>query len=113
MSASTGAPTAPEPSEPLRGIRVVDLSTTLPGGICTQFLADCGADVLMLEPPDGSPLRSLRGWPMLGRGKRSRIVDLKTASGASELDEVLREADVVVTTFSPAGLGNLGIDSEQ
>ena len=112
MSASSGARHAPEPVDPLHGIRVVDLSTTLPGAICTQFLADSGADVLMLEPPEGSPLRAQRGWPMLGRGKRSRIVDLKSASGVSELDEVLRDADAVVTTFSPAGLSNLGIDSD-
>ncbi|MGO9101993.1 MAG: CoA transferase [Mycobacterium sp.] len=112
MSAPTRAQTAPESAEPLHGVRVVDLSTTLPGAICTQFLADSGADVLMLEPPEGSRLRAQRGWPMLGRGKRSRIVDLKSASGASELDEVLCDADAVVTTFSPAGLSNLGIDSD-
>ncbi len=112
MSALPGAQDAPEPVEPLHGIRVVDLSTMLPGAVCTQFLADSGADVLMLEPPQGSPLRALRGWPMLGRGKRSRVVDLKTAAGLSELDEALRDADVVVTTFSPAGLRNLGIDSD-
>ncbi|HKH52978.1 MAG TPA: CoA transferase [Mycobacterium sp.] len=98
--------------DPLHGVRVVDLSTTLPGAICTQYLADCGADVLMLEPPEGSPLRAQRGWPMLGRGKRSRIVDLKAASGVSELDAALRDADAAVTTFSPAGLANLGFDSD-
>jgi crotonobetainyl-CoA:carnitine CoA-transferase CaiB-like acyl-CoA transferase len=57
-------------------------------------------------------VRALRGWPALGRGKRSRAVDLKTAAGAAQLDEVLGSADVLVTTFSPAGLANLGIDSE-
>ena len=97
---------------PLAGIRVVDLSTALPGAYCTQFLADSGADVLMVEAPGGSPLRSLRGWPALGRGKRSRVVDLKSQSGAAELDEVLRDADVMVTTYSPAALAALGIDSQ-
>lgn len=112
MSGSTGAQNASKSVQPLQGVRVVDLSTTLPGAICTQFLADSGADVLMLEPPEGSPLRAHRGWPMLGRGKRSRIVDLKSVSRVSELDEVLRDADAVVTTFSPAGLRNLGLDSD-
>jgi crotonobetainyl-CoA:carnitine CoA-transferase CaiB-like acyl-CoA transferase len=110
MPASTRAQA--ESVEPLAGIRVVDLSTTLPGAICTQFLADAGAYVLMLEPPGGSPVRALRGWPALGRGKHSRVVDLKTATGAAQLDEVLGSADVLVTTFSPTGLANLGIDSE-
>ncbi|MEZ0351961.1 CoA transferase [Mycobacterium sp. pR1184] len=112
MPVSVGAQAAPGSVEPLAGIRVVDLSTTLPGAVCTQFLADSGAEVLMLEPPGGSPLRSLRGWPALGRGKRSRVVDLRSSSGASELDEVLRDADVALTTFSPAALADLGIDSE-
>jgi crotonobetainyl-CoA:carnitine CoA-transferase CaiB-like acyl-CoA transferase len=112
MSSSVGAPTTPGAVAPLAGIRIVDLSIALPGAVCTQFLADSGADVLMVEPPGGSPVRALRGWPALGRGKRSRIIDLKVATGAVALDEVLRDADVVVTTFSPAALANLGINSE-
>lgn len=112
MSSSAGAQAGPESAEPLANIRVVDLSTTLPGAVCTQFLADSGADVLMVEPPGGSAVRLLRGWPAFGRGKRSRVVDLKSESGAAELDDVLRSADVVVTTFSPAALAGLGIDSE-
>ncbi|OBI44862.1 CoA transferase [Mycobacterium sp. E796] len=111
MSVSLGSPTDSGLIEPLAGIRVVDLSTTLPGAVCTQFLADCGAEVLMLEPPGGSPVRSLRGWPAFGRGKRSQIVDLKSGSGASQLDEVLRDADAMVTTFSASALLELGIDS--
>src|SRR6185312_6124292 len=112
MPPSVSAEIASEPAAPLAGIRVVDLSTALPGAFCTQFLADSGAEVLMLEPPGGSPVRALRGWPALGRGKRSRVVDLRSPSGASELDEVLSDADVAVTTFSPAVLADLGIDSE-
>ncbi|MGD1256984.1 CaiB/BaiF CoA transferase family protein [Mycobacterium seoulense] len=111
MSAPVGDQAAPEATTPLAGVRVVDLSTTLPGAFCTQFLADSGADVLMVEAPGGSPVRALRGWPAFGRGKRSRVVDLKSAEGLTELDEVLRGADVVVTTFSPAALISLGIDS--
>ncbi len=112
MSSSAGTQAAPQSVTPLAGTRVVDLSTTLPGVVCTQFLADSGADVLMVEPPGGSPVRSLRGWPAFGRGKRSTVVDLKSGSGADELDALLRDADVVVTTFSPATLAELGIDSE-
>jgi crotonobetainyl-CoA:carnitine CoA-transferase CaiB-like acyl-CoA transferase len=98
--------------EPLAGLRVVDLSSTLPGAYCTQFLADAGADVLMVESPGGSALRSLRGWPALGRGKRSRVLDLKAESARAELDGLLADADVLVTTFSPAALVGLGIDSD-
>ncbi|BBZ70378.1 CaiB/BaiF CoA-transferase family protein [Mycobacterium paraseoulense] len=111
MSSPVGDQAAPEATTPLAGIRIVDLSTTLPGAFCTQFLADSGADVLMVEAPGGSPVRALRGWPAFGRGKSSRVLDLKSAEGPTELDETLRGADVLVTTFSPAALIDLGIDS--
>lgn len=102
---------APVQGLPLAGISVVDLSTTLPGATCTQYLADVGADVMMLEPPGGSPIRRLRGWPVFGRGKRSRVADLKTPDGRAALDDAMASADVLVTTFSPHGLAHLGIDA--
>ncbi|OBH09081.1 CoA transferase [Mycobacterium sp. E3247] len=51
MPSTSDALAAPEPTTPLAGIRVVDLSTTLPGAFCKQFLADRGAEGLMLEAP--------------------------------------------------------------
>ena len=73
MPSPSGAVAAPEPTTPLAGIRVVDLSTTLPGAFCTQFLADCGADVLMIEAPGGTALRFIErldssvrvAWPFV------------------------------------------------
>jgi crotonobetainyl-CoA:carnitine CoA-transferase CaiB-like acyl-CoA transferase len=87
---------------PLDGLRVVDLSTTLPGALATQFLADAGAEVIQVEAPGGSPLRALPGWPGLGRGKRSAVLDLATER--DRLDDLLAGADVLVTTMSPAAL---------
>ncbi len=113
VTASSGAGPAHQPIEPLAGIRVVDLATTLPGAICTQFLADGGADVLMVEQPGGSPVRALRGWPAHGRGKRSRVMDLTSDIERGAFDAVLEDADVLVTTFSPAGLARTGLDSEE
>src|ERR1700749_2116726 len=73
-SVGTSAGTAGGTSGPLGGLRVVDLSTPLPGAQATQFLADAGADVVLVEQPGGSPLRSLPGWPVHGRGKRSVLL---------------------------------------
>lgn len=112
MTASTGPVAAHQSTEPLAGLRIVDLSTTLPGAVCTQFLADGGADVLMVEEPGGSPVRGLRGWPAYGRGKRSRVIDLGDVHGARELDALLQDADVLVTTFSPSKLADVGLASE-
>jgi crotonobetainyl-CoA:carnitine CoA-transferase CaiB-like acyl-CoA transferase len=93
---------------PLAGVVVVDMSTTLPGAQATQFLADCGADVVMVEPPDGSPLRQLAGWPALLRGKRSVTLDLHDDSDLDLLRGLLRRADVMVNTLRPATAERFG-----
>lgn len=56
-----------KPPTPLEGLVVVDLSTTLPGAQASQFFADAGATVVMIEASGGSPLRGLPGWPALLR----------------------------------------------
>jgi crotonobetainyl-CoA:carnitine CoA-transferase CaiB-like acyl-CoA transferase len=103
---------------PLAGLLVADLSTTLPGAQATQFLADAGADVILVEPPGGSPLRAGPGWPGLLRGKRSIVLDLHSDhAGAAEdsaaLDGLLRQADVLVTTMRPVAAARLGFTAER
>ena len=66
-------------SGPLTGLRVVDLSNTLTGATISGFLADFGADVLHVEPPGGSPLRSQPAFPFWARGKQSMVLDLHDA----------------------------------
>jgi crotonobetainyl-CoA:carnitine CoA-transferase CaiB-like acyl-CoA transferase len=100
--------TAEEPG-PLAGLRVIDLSTTLPGAQATQFLADAGADVILVEGAGGSPLRADPGWPGLLRGKRSVTLDLRSDDGLGTLDGLLGQADVLVTTMRPAAAERLGL----
>lgn len=97
---------------PLAGLVVVDLSTTLPGAQATQFLADCGAEVIMVEPPDGSPLRDLTGWPALLRGKRSVTLDLHDDADLKQLRTLLRRADVMVNTLRPTTAQRMGLTQE-
>jgi crotonobetainyl-CoA:carnitine CoA-transferase CaiB-like acyl-CoA transferase len=94
---------------PLAGLVVVDLSTTLPGAQATQFLADCGADVIMVEPPDGSPLRELASWPALLRGKRSMTLNLHDDTDLDRLRALLRRADVMVNTMRPTTAERIGL----
>jgi crotonobetainyl-CoA:carnitine CoA-transferase CaiB-like acyl-CoA transferase len=94
---------------PLAGLVVVDLSTTLPGAQATQFLADCGADVIMVESSDGSPLRELAGWPALLRGKRSVTLDLHDDADLERLRALLRYADVMVNTLRPTTAERIGL----
>src|ERR1700712_155736 len=97
---------------PLAGVLVVDLSTTLPGAQATQFLADCGAEVIMVEPPDGSPLRDLASWPALLRGKRSVTLDLHHDADLDRLRALLRRADVMVNTMRPITAERIGLTAE-
>ncbi|WP_261571305.1 CaiB/BaiF CoA transferase family protein, partial [Frankia gtarii] len=92
---------------PLAGLRVIDLSGSLPGALATLFLADAGADVVLVEPPGGSALRRRVDWPVLGRGRRSVVLDLRADGGRDELDALLADADVLVTTYRPATLAAL------
>ena len=97
---------------PLAGLVVVDLSTTLPGAQATQFLADCGAQVIMVEPPDGSPLRELAGWPALLRGKRSVTLDLHDGADLERLRALLGGADVMVNTMRPTTAERIGLTDD-
>ncbi len=97
---------------PLAGLTVVDLSTTIAGAFATQFLADAGAEVIGVEPPGGSPLRSEPGWPVLARGRRSVVLDLHTTADRGALDRLLADADVLVTTMRPRAAQRLGLTTE-
>src|ERR1700680_1426563 len=90
----------------LDGVRVVDLSRVLAGPLCTQMLADHGADVIKVEPPMGDETR-LFGPPFdeagdaayftaLNRGKRALSLDLSKTEARTVLDKLLADADVLV-----------------
>ena len=97
---------------PLEGLVVVDLSTTEPGAFATQFLADSGADVVGIEPPGGSPLRSRAAWPALARGRRSAVLDVHDEADRTALFRLVEQADVLVTTMRPRTLKRLGLERE-
>jgi crotonobetainyl-CoA:carnitine CoA-transferase CaiB-like acyl-CoA transferase len=115
-------PADPHPTHgPLAGIRVVDLSTVLAGPYATMVLADLGADVIKVEPPDGD---STRGWgpPWVGdgpsrtaayylavnRNKRSLRLDLKAPEGSEVLRRLLIEGDVLVENLRTGSLDRMG-----
>ena len=63
------------------GLRVIDFSWGMAGGIATMVLADNGAEVIKVEPPTGDPFRHLPAFRQWHRGKKSLVLDLKTAYG--------------------------------
>ena len=100
----------------LTGIRVIDLSGFLPGPYLTLAMADHGAEVIKIEPPDGYPGRhiGLRDGPStvffknLNRGKKSVVLDLKQPAGREALLALCDSADVVVESFRPGTVARLG-----
>ncbi len=95
------ASTEPRATKPLEGLRVVDVSQTLAGTLATQLLADFGADVVMVEPPGGSVLRTQPAWPAWGRGKKSVVLDLHDDADRDALRTLVAGADVFLETWRP------------
>jgi CoA:oxalate CoA-transferase len=104
---------------PLDGIQVIDFSTFLAGPFCTQILADLGADVVKVEPPQGDPTRTLpphfhRGesgyFMSVNRSKRSVVLDLTNPAGKAVMARLVERADVVVENYRPSVATRLGVD---
>lgn len=92
----------------LQGVRVIDCSRLIAGGVLATVLADHGADVIKVEHPrGGDPLRTWlkeRGqlwWKVYGRGKRSVTLNLADARGQGLLTRLVAEADVLIENFLP------------
>jgi crotonobetainyl-CoA:carnitine CoA-transferase CaiB-like acyl-CoA transferase len=104
---------------PLAGVMVVDLSRLVSGNMLTHVLADMGADVVKVEPPGkGDELRAWRRkgvstyWLAYSRNKQSVMLDLRSAEGKAQLQDLLRRADILVENFRPGTLERMGLDKE-
>ena len=94
------------------GITVLDFSRGMAGSIATMVMSDFGAEVIKVEPPSGDPFRDFPGAVQWNRGKKSVILDLKTAEGQDSVRRLAQQADVVVENFRPGVTDRLGIDYE-
>lgn len=102
---------------PLAGIRIVDLTRVLAGPVCTMLLADQGAEVIKVEPPEGDSMRgpiATGGFSAMfvsaNRGKRTLALDLKQAAGHAVLLRLVTTADVLVENFRPGTMQRLNLD---
>lgn len=113
--------TTPPPSGPLAGIRVVELGVWIAGPAAGGIMADWGADVIKIEPPEGDPSRLFHA--MLGgvlpsnpvfeldnRSKRSVMLDLHTDDGLAAALALIADADVFLTNIRTGALERLGLD---
>src|ERR1700685_1033270 len=102
-------PTKEGSEAPLAGLRVLDFSNTPAGAQASQTLADFGAEVVHVEPPGGTSLRDLPSYPMIGRGKKSMVLDLHDDCDAALAREMALGADVLIETFRPGVMERLGL----
>ncbi|MDC8014975.1 CaiB/BaiF CoA transferase family protein [Tahibacter soli] len=109
------------PPGPLSGVRVLDLSAYIAGPYGCTLLADQGAQVVKIEPPDGDNLRKYpstleaesRAFLGVNRSKIGVTLDLKSPHGLAALLRLVREADVLVHNFRPSVPKRLGIDADR
>src|SRR5579885_1766855 len=113
------------PKPPFTDHRVLDLSDQR-GLLCGQLLADLGADVVVVEPPGGSPVRRLAPfhqdrpdpnrslyWWALNRNKRSITLDVAAADGKALLLELIARADFLIESAAPGHMDSLGLGYDE
>ena len=107
---------------PLSGVRVIDLTAMVMGPYCTQIMADMGADVIKIEPPEGDTTRYVSDAPEPGmsgvfvnvnRGKRSVVLDLRTQPGKSHLGNLVGSADVFIHSMRSKAIRKLGFSYQE
>ena len=109
-------------SQPLEGIRVLDLTHVMAGPFCTQTLGDLGAEVIKIERPGvGDPTRGMPPHTIkdqslyfmaLNRNKKSLTLDLKSPQGKEIFFTLVRKSDVVMNNFTPGTMEGLGLGYE-
>ncbi|MCX2977206.1 CaiB/BaiF CoA transferase family protein [Candidatus Marimicrobium litorale] len=109
------------PTGPLKGIRVIDITSMITGPLCSQQLGDLGADVVKIEPLHGEVARwmtppqkaGLSGfYSQMNRNKRSLSIDMKNPTGIEIIRELVQDADILVENFRSGVLERLGIGYE-
>ncbi|MBA3029583.1 MAG: hypothetical protein FP816_12360 [Desulfobacteraceae bacterium] len=104
----------------LDGILVLDFTHWIAGPYAGQFLADMGAEVIKVEPPEGAEERRMgnaqrymgntRMSLTLNRGKKSLCLDLKHEEGKKIIYDLVKKADIVIQNYGPGVAKKLGID---
>ena len=105
------------PPQPMQGLRVLDFTRVLAGPLATALLADIGAEVIKVEPPQGDDYRGIGPmrngesalFTVMNRGKKSLVLDLKQAAAVALVLDLAAQVDVVVENFRPGVAERLGI----
>src|SRR5262249_5599183 len=102
----------------LQGLRVLDVTQVMAGPYCAMMLADLGATVIKVEPPGGDSTRQMPGasgsdspsFNAVNRGKRSIVLNLKTAEARDVFTRLAQSSDIVIENYRPGVMTSLGLD---
>jgi len=106
--------------KPLDGVRVVEFGSLIAGPFATRIMAEFGAEVIKVEPPEGDPLRGWRKmhegtslwWYVQSRNKKSVVANLKDQATLEDVRKLVSTADIVVENFRPGVMEKLGLGYE-
>ena len=109
---------------PLAGIRVLDLTRLVPGAVCSQLLADLGAEIIKVEAPSAGDYMREVGPPLpgagysyqyatLNRNKRAVSVNLRDPAGAALLRRLAARCDVLVENYRPGVMASFGLSFDE
>ena len=108
--------------EPLKGIKILDLTSVVVGPVSTWRLGQYGAEIIKVEHPTGDLMRGLGGMSPTGqhsgaylhlnRGKKNICLDLKKEGGKDIIEKLVAWADVIVANMRPDALERLGLDGQ-
>jgi formyl-CoA transferase len=96
----------------LEGVRIIELAQGIAGPYTGMLLAEQGAEVIKVEPPQGDTARGTPGFHVWNRSKRSIVADLSTSDGKALLQQLLTTADVVIFDTQPGSEHGLGLSYE-
>ncbi|WP_445504575.1 CaiB/BaiF CoA transferase family protein [Microvirga sp. G4-2] len=105
----------PEMRGTLDGVRILDLSRLFAGNVCTQMLADFGAEVIKVEPPEGDTLRAWKTegisthWKIYARNKKSLSLDLRNPRASEIIRALVPSAQIFIESFRPGVLEKMGL----
>ena len=114
-------------SGPLSGLKIIEMGQLIAGPFCARFMAEFGAEVIKIEPPDvdgkggGDPLRTWRKlhdgtalwWYVQSRNKKSVTINLRLPEGQDIVRRLARDADIVIENFRPGALEKWNLGYEQ
>lgn len=110
-------------NKPLKNIRVIEFGSYIAGPFCGRLLADFGAEVIKVEPPDkGDPMREwglakYKGkslwWPIQSRNKKCVTLNLHSTEGQEIAKRLIKEADIVVENFRPGTMEKWGLGYDE